>query len=90
LDWNKYGHVLASKHRTSVIQALSKTNTTPKEISIASKIPLSHVSNLLRELTEEGLVVCLTPKLKRGRIYALTPAGKEVASTLADRPSATK
>ncbi len=90
MDWNKYGHVLASKHRTSVIQALSKANTTPKEISIISKIPLSHVSNLLRELTDDGLVVCLTPKLKRGRIYALTQTGKEVVTVLAKRPTEAK
>jgi predicted transcriptional regulator len=90
LDWNKYGRVLASKHRTSVIRVLSNTNTTPKEISLAAKIPLSHVSNLLRELTEEGLVVCLTPKLRRGRIYTLTAAGKNVASELARHPPESK
>lgn len=70
-----------------MIQTLSKRNTTPKEISLSAKIQLSHVSNLLHELTEEGLVVCLTPRLKRGRIYALTEAGKDVAEELSRRPS---
>lgn len=75
---------MASKHRMSVIRALSKNNLTPKEISLASNIPLSHVSNLLRELTDEGVVVCLNPQLKRGRVYALTGPGKEIAAAIAE------
>ncbi len=78
---------MASKHRTSVIRALSKNNLTPKEISLGNNIPLSHVSNLLRELTDDGLVVCLNPQLKRGRVYALTGPGKEVASAIAEHAS---
>lgn len=82
MDWNKYGRVVASRHRKSVVETLSKGNRTPKEIAIAAKIPLSHVSNLLSYLTDEDLVVCLTPELKRGRIYSLTQTGKDIALAL--------
>ncbi len=38
-------------------------------------IPLSHVSNTLAELVEKNLTVCLTPELKKGRLYELTKTG---------------
>jgi len=45
-------------------------------------IPLSHVSNTLAELLEKDLVVCLTPKLKKGRLYELTVNGKKIIKNL--------
>lgn len=45
-------------------------------------IPLSHISNTLAELTKKNLVVCLTPKLKKGRLYDLTPMGKKLLKNL--------
>jgi Mn-dependent DtxR family transcriptional regulator len=40
------------------------------------------VSKTLNELASAGNVICLTPKLKRGRIYELTRDGKEIAKYL--------
>ena len=45
-------------------------------------IPLSHVSNTLAELVEKNLAVCLTPELKKGRLYELTVNGKKILKDL--------
>lgn len=34
------------------------------------------------ELVEKKLVVCLTPKLKKGRLYELTTSGKKILKNL--------
>ena len=50
---------------------------TPKEIAQQSKLHLSQVSRGLREMEKRNMVRCMTPNLKRGRIYAATEKGRE-------------
>lgn len=54
----------------------------PKELAKETGIPLSHVSNVLSELIQKNVVVCLTPDLKKGRMYSLTKEGSEVLQYL--------
>ena len=70
------GFVLASEYRKKVMIALQDKASTPSVISEKTKIYPSHISNTLSELVEKKLVVCLTPKLKKGRLYELTKTGK--------------
>jgi predicted transcriptional regulator len=72
------GFVLASEYRKKVMIALQDKPSTPSIIAEQSKIYPSHVSNTLSELVEKKLVVCLTPKLKKGRLYELTANGKKI------------
>ena len=81
-DWNTIGFVVASKYRRKVIGALQKGEKTPKAMSIETSIRLNHLSNVLRRLAEKGLVLCLTPRRKKGRIYTLTDEGKKIASIM--------
>jgi DNA-binding MarR family transcriptional regulator len=55
---------------------------TPKQISVNTKIYLSHVSRILNELSKKRIIECLTPDLKRGKVFALTNEGKEIAENL--------
>ena len=55
---------------------------TPAEMAKETGIPLSHVSNTLAELLKKNIVVCLTPKLKKGRLYELTINGKKILKNL--------
>ena len=50
---------------------------TPSELHELSGIALSHVSKQLRELSKMGLIECLTPNLRRGKLFALTELGNE-------------
>lgn len=64
------------------MQALEGKKITPVEMAKETGISLSHVSNTLAELLENDLVVCLTPKLKKGRLYELTTSGKKILKDL--------
>lgn len=72
------GYVLASTYRKKVISALKEEALTPNTVSEKSGLYPSHVSQTLSELTKKKLVVCLTPKLKKGRLYELTSDGRNV------------
>lgn len=69
------GFVLASEYRKKVIIFLQDRPNTPSVISEKTKIYPSHISNTLSELVEKKLVVCITPKLRKGKLYKLTTIG---------------
>ena len=85
MDWNKYGYVFSSNYRKKVIRALLAGPKTPKQIAIEVDLYLSHVSKTLNELQDHGISLCLTPNLKRGRIYELTKEGKEIAAYINEK-----
>jgi len=82
LDWKKYGYVVSSDYRKKVVTSLLAGPKTPKQIAVEVSLYLSHVSKTLNELQEFEIAICLTPELKRGRIYELTKEGKDLAKYL--------
>ena len=42
------------------------------------------MSNVLRDLKENGVVECVNEEAKRGRLYRLTSLGDEIADNLKD------
>jgi len=61
---------------------LQDKSMTPSAIAEKTKIYPSHVSLTLLELTEKKLVKCLTPKLRKGRLYDLTKEGRNLLKHL--------
>lgn len=82
MDWTKYGYVVASEHRKMVVMALAEGPKTPKQISKETKLYLSHVSHVIKDLLKKKIVECLTPTLKRGKVFSLSDEGKEIAEQL--------
>ena len=76
------GYIKASSYRKKIIKSLQDKKLTPIELAKETDIPLSHISNTLAELLEKDLVVCLTPKLRKGRLYGLTNEGKKLIDYL--------
>lgn len=76
------GYVKASTYRTKIIKSLEGKNLTPSEMAKETGIPLSHVSNTLAELIAKNLIICLTPELRKGRLYAQTKDGKTITEIL--------
>ena len=72
------GFVLASEYRKKVMITLKDKPLTPTTISDKTDLYPSHVSLTLAELTKKNVVVCLTPKLRKGRLYDLTKEGRDV------------
>lgn len=81
MDWEAYSYVIRSSYRRAVLRALD-IERAPSQIAKQTKIANSHVSRALTELEAKKLVRCLTPKAVTGRIYTLTPLGKEIFAQL--------
>ena len=68
-----------SDYRRRILESLSDANyLTPSEISKSTKIRLNHISNFLKNLKDNKLIICLNNNEKRGRLYQLTELGKKV------------
>lgn len=76
------GYIKASNYRKKIIKSLQDKKLTPIELAKETDIPLSHISNTLANLLEKDVVVCLTPKLKKGRLYELTKKGYVILKNL--------
>lgn len=69
-----------SEYRRKILISLSDVNyLTPSEIAEKTKIRLNHVSNFLKDLKDNNLIICLNDNDKRGRLYQITELGKKVA-----------
>ncbi|MBI2176134.1 ArsR family transcriptional regulator [Candidatus Woesearchaeota archaeon] len=69
-----------SEYRKKILLSLVDVNyLTPSEISEKTKLRLNHVSNFLKDLRDNELIICLNDDEKRGRLYQITGLGKKVA-----------
>ena len=69
-----------SEYRKKILLSLAVVNyLTPSEISEKTKLRLNHVSNFLKDLRDNRLIICLNNDEKRGRLYQITELGKKVA-----------
>lgn len=75
-------YVQISKHRMNVVKTLKGEVKFPSHIAEDVGISTSHVSMVLSELKEHGLVECINPELRKGRLYRLTDKGETVCKNL--------
>ena len=54
----------------------------PSEIANDTEIFQNHISNTLRQLKEHGLIECINPEVRKGRLYRLTDKGDELVKNL--------
>jgi len=57
---------------------LLKGAMSPSEIAKATNLPPSHISRALKEFMLMGIVDCLNPKTKTGKLYRLTKKGEDI------------
>lgn len=74
--------VRRSKYRQKVMKSLEKYPKMPSELARDAEIANNHISNTLKQLTEHGLVECLNPEVRKGRLYRLTDRGEKVVGKL--------
>jgi len=65
------------KARRLVLKSLIKPNS-PTDLAKQLVMDRSTISRVMIELTEKGLVECLTPDEHSGRYYRITETGKKV------------
>lgn len=79
------GYVMAGKYRKIVLLILATGALSPTEITRQTDHYQSRISKALADLTSKGLVVCVNPDTRKGKLYRLTPDGEKVCSQLACR-----
>ncbi len=82
IDEDLIHHVNKSTYRVRVLKSLENDPKMPKKIAADCNILQNHISNVLTELKNLGLIVCINPEYKKGRIYRLTDDGKEILDKL--------
>jgi len=77
MKWTTYSFVIRGRTRKRIFLALERPKT-PSQVATELKLSTTHVSRALKELSDKGLVKCLTPAEKFGRIYHLTGTGRKL------------
>lgn len=85
MDWKVFGYLVASKYRMKILLSLAEKPKTPKEISKELGLYISHVSSTLSDLSSKGIIQCLNPNQKRGKLFYLTETGKDLEKELRTR-----
>lgn len=81
MSWDDISYVVASKTRKSIVLKL-ETPRTPTFIAKDLNLNLANVSRSLSELEDKGMIVCLTPDQRTGKIYSLTKKGNKALETI--------
>lgn len=72
------GYVNCSEYRKKTLEYLDNKSTTPTNIAKGINILPNHISKVLKELSLKGLIQCLNPEARKGRIYEITEVGRKV------------
>jgi len=80
--WVAIGKIQASDYRTKVLMSLKEKPKTPTILEKELDIKMSHVSRTLNELLKIGLIKCLNPTLRKGKLYLITKEGLKVQNYL--------
>lgn len=75
-------YVQISSYRTKVMKSLEDDVKIPSKIAEEAKIRSNHISKVLAELKAHGLVECINPEVKKGRLYRLTEKGNGLVKNL--------
>ena len=76
------GYVMASEYRTHILKSIGDGIKIPSAIAEDIGLRTNHVSNVLKDLKENNLVVCLNEEARKGRLYKNTDLGIEILKFL--------
>ena len=76
------GYIQASTYRTKVMKSLDGEVKIPSKIAKDTDIMQNHMSATLKQLKEHGLVECINPEVRKGRLYRLTEKGEEIIDNI--------
>lgn len=82
-DMEKFAYVTISSYRIKTIMSLEGGRLEiPSGISKRAGVRVSHMSKVLNDLKEAGIVECLNENAHKGRLYRLTELGEDIARNL--------
>ena len=72
------GYVMASQYRCNIIKSIGENIKIPSAIAEDIGLRTNHVSNVLKDLKERDIVICLNEDARKGRLYKNTDLGLEI------------
>lgn len=79
----KLSYVNISSYRTKTVKTLKNEVKIPTQIAKDRGIRTNHISKVLSELKNNGIVECINCKeARKGRLYRLTDLGEEIVDNL--------
>ena len=76
-------YVMTSSYRTRALTVLYEEKyMIPSHLAKACNVRSNHISKTLKELTQHGLVFCINPEVRKGRVYRISGVGEEVYKAL--------
>ncbi len=85
-DWRVVGLVRASPALGAVLHELVVSDApgvTQRAISKRANVSFGHMSEHITRLAELNLAKCLTPEVRKGRLYCATDTGRSVMKEIA-------
>lgn len=73
-----FTYVKRSKNRQKVIKIIATSKKIPSEIKEEMDSRFCLTSTVLKDLSDQGIVKCLNPEAKTGRLYVLTDLGLKI------------
>ena len=70
-------YIKRSKNRLKVVYIIGDSFKMPSEIAEEMNLRINQISAILSDLKKENIVGCINEQEKTGRLYQLTPEGKE-------------
>ena len=80
--FSSIGYVKAGLYRTKILLHTGSKMVTPIELSKELNIHPSQVSRTLNELSNKGIIECVTPTNRKGKLFSLTKLGQEIYNHL--------
>ena len=77
VDYSLLSFILRGERRKLILLSLDKPKI-PKQIAEECKMSLPNVKASLLDLEKKGLIKCITPKQKIGRVYRLSIEGEKL------------
>jgi predicted transcriptional regulator len=78
INWENLGYLIVNKNSLKIMKTLSRVETTPTSLSKECNLNISVISKNLNRLERRGLVFCLTPNNRKGKIFSLSKEGKSI------------
>ena len=72
------GYVMASEYRRNILKSIGENIKIPSVLAEDIGLRTNHVSNVLKDLKEKELVICLNEEAKKGRLYKNTELGIQI------------
>ena len=84
-EWEDIGKLISSRNRREVLKSLIEGEKTPIEMCESTKIHPSNISKILKDLEKMNLIICVNPKLRKGRLYRITTYGQKINNEIKNR-----